>query len=234
MTHTLPKAAGDSRLASVEPLDARAALDYEAPFVIEKLLKDHVADTADEAQELFAEVKRYLVLHEIDRTKTWKMYSLRVDEAWHEFVLFTYEYTAFCAKYFGRYLHHSPSNAPDSGFGHRAPEASMGEFADRYREAFGRQLPDLWVDSSSVTLDRRVRNDYRGRLAVVSAGNATVDLLGPNGQVLLNVSDIAAKALRLIAATGAFYVRELPGDLTEVEKVGLISALVDTRLLRVS
>lgn len=68
MTHTLPKAAGDGRLASVEPLDARAALDYEAPFVIEKLLKDHVADTADEAQELFAKVKRYLVLHEIDRT----------------------------------------------------------------------------------------------------------------------------------------------------------------------
>ncbi len=39
--------------------------------------------------------------------------------------------------------------------------------------------------------------------------------------------------MRFIATTGAFYVRELPADLSDEEKVALISTLVDMRLLRV-
>ena len=89
-------------------------LDYQAPFLIEKLLKDRFVDTSEEACALFTEVKRYLVLTHVDRTKSWQMHSLCVDEAWHQFVLFTVEYSAFCTKYFGHYRHHSPSNAPEA------------------------------------------------------------------------------------------------------------------------
>jgi hypothetical protein len=32
-----------------------------------------------------------------------------VDEMWHTFVLFTLEYTEFCQRHFGRYLHHVPT-----------------------------------------------------------------------------------------------------------------------------
>jgi hypothetical protein len=46
------------------------------------------------------------------------------------------------------------------------------------------------------------------------------------------VSDLAVDALRFIADTGAFYVRELPGELTSAEKVGLVAALVEMKLLR--
>ena len=214
------------------PSAVRGALEYEAPFLIEKLLKDRVVDTADEAHALFTEVKRYLVLNHVDRTKTWKMYSLRVDEAWHQFVLFTVEYVGFCDRYFGHYVHHAPSNAPDPGFGARAPAATFAEFGDRYREMFGEDPAPVWDDSSSVTVRRRVFNDWAGQLRLHLAGEM-VNLTGPSESVLFSVSEIAHSALAFVADTGVFYVRELPGDLTDEEKVGLISTLVDMKLLRV-
>ena len=218
---------------SVDAVDAFDALEHEAPYLVEKLIKDRVVDSADEGNALYLEVKRYLVLNQIDRTKIWKMYSHRVDEAWHEFVLFTEEYVAFCKQFFGHYVHHSPSNAPDpGGAGARAPEATFAEFADRYRDVFAADLPSIWVDSSSVTLHRRVLNDRAGHLRLQSS-HEMVDLADHNGAVLFSVSDLAREALEFIARTGAFYVRELPGGLTSDEKVGLISTMVDARLLRV-
>lgn len=38
------------------------------------------------------------------------MPSRVVDEAWHAFILMSREYTAFCQKAFGRYLHHTPES----------------------------------------------------------------------------------------------------------------------------
>jgi hypothetical protein len=220
----------------LEAVDARPtvfdALDFDAPYLIEKLVKDHVADSADQGRALFTEVKRYLVLNQVDRTKSWKMYSLRVDEVWHQFVLFTVEYFAFCDKYFGHYAHHAPSNAPDPGFGHRAPEATFAEFSDRYREMFGVELPDVWDDSTSVTPHRRIVNERAGQLELGST-DSMVDLIGRNGRILFSVNEIARDALRFIAGTGAFYVRELPGDLNDDEKVALVATLVDMKLLRV-
>jgi hypothetical protein len=208
------------------------ALDFEAPYLLEKLLKDYIVDSTEQGDALFTEVKRYLVLNHVDRTKAWKMYSLRVDEAWHQFVLFTVEYSAFCDKYFGHYAHHAPSNAPDPGFGHGAPEATFAEFADRYRKMFGVELSDLWDDSTSVTPRRRIVNERAGQLEL-GAADDMIDLIGRDGRVLLSVSEIARDALRFIASTGAFYVRELPGGLTDDEKVALIATLVDMKLLRV-
>jgi hypothetical protein len=213
---------------------AMDALGHEAPYLIEKLLRERVVDTAEDADALFAEVKRYLVLNQVDRTKSWQMYSLHVDEVWHQFVLFTVEYVAFCNKYFGHYVHHAPSNAPDPGpeFGERPPTATFDEFAERYQQIFGVALPDSWDDSTCVTSDRRVLNDNAGRLAL-AMGDGMVDLCAPGGRVLFSVNDIALDAIQFVTATGAFYVRELPGGLTDDEKVALVANLVDMKLLRV-
>jgi hypothetical protein len=223
-------------MAAPQVIDQSAAvfgaLDFEAPYLVEKLLKDHVVDSAEEANALFTEVKRYLVLNQIDRTKAWKMYSLRVDEVWHQFVLFTVEYSSFCDKYFGHYAHHAPSNAPDPGFGHRAPEATFAEFADRYLEMFGTKLPDVWDDSTCIAPHRRIVNEFAGQFDLGTTDDM-IDLIGRNGRILFSVSEIARDALRFVADTGAFYVRELPGDLTDDERVALIATLIDMRLLRV-
>src|SRR5262245_57988515 len=119
------------------------ALAYEAPFLIEKLLKDHIVDSPDEAQALFTEVKRYIVLAFSDEAVRWDMYSLRIDEVWHQFVLFTREYIHFSERFFGGYVHHSPSNAPKPATT-TAAKGTFQLFQERYAQLFGMPLPDVW------------------------------------------------------------------------------------------
>jgi hypothetical protein len=64
-----------------------------------------------------------------------------IDEVWHDHILHTKSYIAFCAKYFGDYLHHEPKDkssdekAPDitntlalyeATFGHKPPQEIWG------------------------------------------------------------------------------------------------------------
>lgn len=42
------------------------------------------------------------------------MPSRAVDEAWHEFILFTRQYDQYCRRVFGRFLHHVPAEAMQS------------------------------------------------------------------------------------------------------------------------
>ena len=162
------------------PPEVLEALDYEAPFLIDKLVRNRFVDTPVEARALFTELKRYLVLTHVDRTKAWKMHSVCVDEAWHQFVLFTVEYGKFCAKHFGRYRHHAPSNASGAGFG-GAAGATLAEFGERYRDMFGMDLPQVWNDSSWVTPHRRIVNGRCGQLALGSV-DGMVELIDSDGQ----------------------------------------------------
>src|SRR5262245_19767776 len=47
--------------------------------------KDRIVETSSEAEALFTEVKRFLILAQGDDTKKWTMYSHRIDECWHQF-----------------------------------------------------------------------------------------------------------------------------------------------------
>ena len=71
------------------------------------------------------------------RAEIWEMYSLRVDEVWHQFILYTSQYGEFCRRFFGHYVHHAPSNAPQSGAATTLPVASFSDFCSRYQELFG-------------------------------------------------------------------------------------------------
>lgn len=213
-------------------LTALDALGYQAPFVIDKLLKNRIADTPEEAGRLFTEVKRFIVLVQTDGGVPWEMYSSRVDEAWHQFILFTAEYMEFCDRYFGRYMPHSPHSSPGSGGGAAAVQMSFGEFRSRYEALYEEALPDVWYDSRNITPTRRMFNDRCGDLAVRGNGDM-VDLLDDSGDVVLTVNELARQALEFVCRSGVFHVRELPGDLTEEEKTALVSVLVECGLLRV-
>jgi hypothetical protein len=207
------------------------ALDFEAPYLIDKLQMECIVRSAEEAAALFAEVKRYIVLVRTDTSKVWEMHSLRVDAAWHQFVLYTFQYSEFCQRYFGRYIHHSPSNAPEVKQAVAKPVASFDMFKARYEELFGQPLPQVWLDETSVCVESRIGNQMAGRLTLGRDGEL-VHLISPSGQTLFSVNDIAEPAMAFIAKTGAFYVRELPGGLTDDERMALISELVRLRLLR--
>src|SRR5690349_14002880 len=78
------------------------ALEFDAPYVVERLVNDRIVDSEAEAVRLFDEVKRYLVLSVSQTDVIVGMCSARVDEGWHAFLLYTYEYRQFCQRYFGR------------------------------------------------------------------------------------------------------------------------------------
>lgn len=214
-------------------LDSRIddILAFEAPYLIEKLLKNAVVDSAEEADELFREVKRYLVLAKLDRDRSWNMYSLRIDEVWHQFILFTRQYTEFCNRFFGRYVPHNPSNAPKVTLARPVESTTFEQFYARYLEVFAEPLPAVWYDETTVALNRRLFSRWAGPLAVRTDGDM-VELLNSSGVVLFAVNDVARPALEFIVDTGAFYVRELPGGLEDDEKLALATVLVECKVLR--
>ncbi|MHA4773151.1 glycine-rich domain-containing protein [Streptomyces sp. MSC1_001] len=215
--------------------DETAAVDFPAPYLIEKLLKEQIVDSADEAELLFREVKRYFVLVHDHPDRSWQMHSLRVDEAWHQFILFTVRYQAYCERFFGRYIHHAPSNAPAGDSTAARPAPSFHEFKAQYESRFGEPLPDVWYDSRTLHLRRRLVNEQAGRLRVHAEEDGDgLSLIAADGETLISVNAVAAEALEFISRVGAFYVRELPGCLSDAEKLELATALVDDGILRAS
>jgi hypothetical protein len=211
------------------------ALAFRAPYVIERLVKDRIADTVSEAEQLFSEVKKYLILTDVNRDAVLGMYSARVDEAWHAFILYTAEYADFCMRFFGRHIGHVPKNAPpdDTKDQEHCAELTFDAFEARYQALFKEPLPYVWYDVRSVIAARRVFNDLPSSATVVQH-NSVAELLDETGDVILSANDIVYDALAFIARTGAFYVRELPGTLTEDEKVALVKALMSVGVLRIA
>ncbi len=75
------------------------------PVLIDKIIKNcGVENTV--VPLLFDEVLKFLWL--IGALNQRLTPSLIVDNAWHEFILFTRLYHNFCDAEFGRYIHHSP------------------------------------------------------------------------------------------------------------------------------
>lgn len=207
------------------------ALSFSAPFVVDRLVKDRVAASAAEAEALFTEAKRYLVLCEATPDTAFGMHSAMVDAAWHTFVLFTTQYADFGMDHFGRYLHHAPAvDGPDPAL---TDVGSFDDFRRRYEELYGQPLPAIWYDDTSLVPARRVINDGAGVLTVDSDGQV-VQLIDGDGEPVLSVNALASDAVDFIARTPDFYVRELPGDLTDDEKVGLLQPLVRAGVIRLA
>lgn len=64
--------------------------------------------------------------------------SYRVDLAWHEFILCTHAYQAFCETYFGKFIHHSPGGSEQDN------RQQYQETLRRYRHRFGVPDEEYW------------------------------------------------------------------------------------------
>ena len=219
-----------SETVSVSADQWSEALAFDAPYLIEKMVKDHMVDLPDEARALFREVKRYMVLVASDPTVVWSMYSLRIDHTWHQFILFTQQYIEYCRMNFDKYMQHAPSTAPKTESLTRRTQSTFDMFADRYEELFAEPLPDLWYDERNVTLDRRIVNSRLGLLSLRDDGDM-VELVNGKGDAVFAIDSIARPALEFITATGTFFVREIPGDLEDDQRIVIVSTLVENRLL---
>jgi hypothetical protein len=68
----------------------------------------------------------------------------------------------------------------------------------------------------------------------VAQHDSVAELVDDTGDAVIAVNDLAHEALEFIATTGAFYVRELPGGLTDGEKVALVEALMTAGAIRLA
>lgn len=100
--------------------------------VIERLIKDE-GMSALEAGEAFDHLVKFL--HLCGTTDVPLAPTKTIDVAWHNFILFTRDYMEFCARYYGKYLHHSPDWAEHK----TAPNAATAT-KRLMRERFGIQL----------------------------------------------------------------------------------------------
>ncbi len=209
-------------------------LDFRAPYLERKLQRLGVASCTSAARSLFQEVKKYLLLSELHLDRRIGMFSTRIDEAWHQFALFTRQYEEFCLHFFGRFVHHAPAESPDMGAGSPAPEMTREEFAAVYAEHFG-PLSAAWFDERQVTGGTRlVRAPWTEPMQVAEeADRAVLRCAGEPPRVLCRVPLRAAGALRFIAEHRFFLVRELPG-LGQRQRLDLCEPLVGSGILKVA
>lgn len=86
--------------------------DYRFPSgVRQRVLKRYPHLTDDQLDLVFRALRDYFHLCRKARRRLLAMPSQVVDVAWHEFILFTRNYQAFCSRSLGRFLHHTPSEA---------------------------------------------------------------------------------------------------------------------------
>lgn len=97
-------------------------LAYENPAVL-KLYIQNYPDNKLSAEMAFQEMLKYLWIaqkHRLDLINHFHhpelpkrcimLFSMQeIDQMWHEFILFTRDYTQFCEHYFGEYMHHMPN-----------------------------------------------------------------------------------------------------------------------------
>ena len=97
-------------------------LAYKNPHVL-KLYNQNYPNNKLSAEDAFEEALKYIWLTQKhkedqinfpeDETIPHRCVMLRsmqeIDEMWHEFILFTEDYTQFCLEHFGEYVHHMPN-----------------------------------------------------------------------------------------------------------------------------
>ncbi len=79
------------------------------PAIKEKLKNKHPGLTDKQLELVFSGLRDYFHIFNQANGLMLSMPSRVIDDAWHEFILFSRAYDLFCRKAFGRFLHHTPA-----------------------------------------------------------------------------------------------------------------------------
>jgi len=123
-------------------------LRYRNDDVLHRFLKLYDVSWA-EAEDLFTEVKKWLWLCSLPEATALSITSPMhmMDEMWHNFVLFTHDYAAFCERYFGRFMHHGPARHSEAERRKRNPRAAQVTNEDGLRAAMRFTFDHLGEDT---------------------------------------------------------------------------------------
>jgi hypothetical protein len=118
-----------------------AVMSYDMGPIVNRYAEEH--DLPSEvAAEHERELKRFLAVKALHPDTRYGMKG-PVDELWHTFIIFTEDYTEFCERTYGSYLHHRP--ALDTPTIARPEDSPYRMFLADYEEAFGEEPPHhLW------------------------------------------------------------------------------------------
>jgi hypothetical protein len=92
------------------PCPLEKALSYDNLDVVQRFLQLYDV-SEEEAQDIFSETKKWIWLASQPDSNVLAIIDplLIVDEMWHNFILFTHDYTRYCFDCYGRYIHHQPT-----------------------------------------------------------------------------------------------------------------------------
>jgi hypothetical protein len=113
------------------PTRALHALDYEFPQIIRRY-QDKLGLDEAAARLLWEDTKKFLYLCGTN-PEAGMSPTLALDDGWHEFLMYTKQYSEFCQTYFGRFVHHVPDDPMNPPVG-RPRVIRTRELAE---EAFG-------------------------------------------------------------------------------------------------
>ena len=83
-------------------------------FLDQRLATRRPELASEQRAQVFDGLRDYFHLCNTAGQRMVAMPSQVVDDAWHEFILFTRQYELFCRHAFGRFLHHTPAEAMPS------------------------------------------------------------------------------------------------------------------------
>ena len=116
--------------------------NFEVSWLIEKLSSSEEFLNLSDIKETYDEFLKFVYIQKMSN-KPVAMMSKKVDEIWHQFILFTQEYYQFCNEFLGFFLHHKPGTKS-------SPVSKNAEirFFDLYKEYFG-EVHKVWLSSST-------------------------------------------------------------------------------------
>ncbi|MGV7116964.1 hypothetical protein [Paenibacillus kyungheensis] len=97
--------AGHPCVPLVLRLENALPADY-AHQLRQRVMTEHPDMTEEEWNWRWVEMRRYFLICALFNQMP--MFSSKVDDIWHEMLMFTREYQQFCDRFFGYMLHHSP------------------------------------------------------------------------------------------------------------------------------
>lgn len=112
-------------------------MGYDFPSnVITRFKEDNPEFTTSDVEMIKVAFLEYIAVIIDSPGVEMEMPSKALDKFWHNFILFTKDYHAFCEQYVGRYIHHSPHVYTDDSPYDREQSARNRElFAQRYRNS---------------------------------------------------------------------------------------------------